>query len=385
MSRRIAPCLASLQVLSLALILTTELTAQSPIAFTDVTTAVGIDWVQVDRRFRMGAGGAFLDYDGDGWQDVLLSGGDSTPTLYRNLNGTSFQRVENAAFPRSLGQSYMCVTVGDIDNDGDPDVFFGRFGPNLLFRNDGGGVFTDITTPSLRGAVSEWTTTAAFGDYDNDANLDLYIGNYVMRPSFYPMHRPTPNELHRGNGDGTFADVTTPTVAGAGTALATAWTDFDADGDVDIFLGNDFGAFVEPNQVYRNDGPSALGTERGFSSVSQQLSADIGVFCMGIAIGDIDRDLDFDYYFTNLGRNVLLRNDGSAFADITTATRTELTFDLNTSSPVLFATSWGTGFHDFDNDGWLDLYVSNGHIPSAPEIDNADGPRTPCFAMTDRR
>ena len=370
MSRSFVPLLALLLALTPVLTLTTELTAQSPIAFTDVTTAVGIDWRQIESRFMMGAGGAFLDYDGDGWQDVLLSGGDSTPTLYRNLNGTSFQRVEHTAFPRSPSQPYICVTVGDIDNDGDPDLFFGRFGPNLLFRNDGGGVFTDITTPALRGALSEFTTTAAFGDYDSDANLDLYIGNYITLPSTYPRHRPTPNELHRGHGDGTFTDVTTPTLAGAGTALATAWTDFDSDGDVDIFVGNDFGAFVEPNQIYRNDGPAASGTAWAFSSVSRQLNEDVGIFCMGIAIGDIDRDLDFDYYVTNLGRNVLLRNDGSGFVDITTTTRTELTFDPNTSSPVLFATSWGTGFHDFDNDGWLDLYVSNGHIPAGAEIAN---------------
>ena len=102
----------------LALAVTAAPNAQSPIAFTDVTTAIGIDWRQIS-RLRMGAGGAFLDYDGDGWQDVLLSGGGSTPTLYRNLNGTSFQRVENVAFPGSPGPN-MRVAVGDIDNDGDP-------------------------------------------------------------------------------------------------------------------------------------------------------------------------------------------------------------------------------------------------------------------------
>ena len=176
-------------------------------------------------------------------------------------------------------------------------------------------------------------------------------------------------------------DVTSTTVAGAGTCLASTWTDYDQDGDCDIFVGNDFGAFVEPNQIYRNNGPDPSGQGWSFSSVSEQNGANAGIFCMGIAIGDIDRDLDFDYYFTNLGRNVLLRNDrpvaadgieegDSVFVDITDETGTTLTYDPKTSNPVLFATSWGTGFHDFDNDGWLDLYVSNGFVPASPQTAN---------------
>ncbi len=342
--------------------------AQSSLVLSDVTQSVGIDWVQVDPVTMMGAGGAFLDYDGDGWMDVLLSGGDSTPKLYRNtMNGASFVPVANAVFPPAFGDEGTNVTVGDIDNDGDPDVFFGRRGFNLLFRNDGGGVFTDITTPTMAGEWNRFTTSAAFGDFDSDGNLDLYVGNYIIPGSIFPNHTPEPNRIYRGHGDGTFTEITTPMLAGAGCTLATAWTDFDDDGDVDMMVANDFGDTVLPNKLYRNDGATFGGWQ--WTEVSAAMDFDIAIYCMGIAIGDIDRDLDFDYYFTNLGRNVLLRNDGSSFADITTASGTELTFDPDTV-PELLATSWGTGFADFDCDGWLDLYVSNGHIPAAPFIAN---------------
>ncbi|MBK8976189.1 MAG: CRTAC1 family protein [Planctomycetes bacterium] len=347
--------------------------AQSPsLVLTDVTRAVGIDWVQIDNNTMMGAGAAFLDFDGDGWLDVLLAGGDSTPGLYRNLGGgASFAAVTPSPFAPSRGEGYMCVTVGDIDGDGDPDVFFGRFGPNLLYRNDGGGAFTDITTPELAGGPFTFTTTAAFGDFDRDGALDLYVGNYIAPGSVGPYHTPTPNVLLRGRGDGTFTDVTDAVVAGAGTALASTWSDFDADGDVDIVLANDFGAFVEPNRLYRNDGPGTAGWT--FTECSAALGTDLRIYCMGIAPGDYDRDGDLDYYFTNLGRNAFLRNDGTSFTDVTTPTGTDVTWDPDTS-PRLLATSWGCGLHDFDDDGWLDLYVSNGHIPSDPAL--ANGLRT---------
>lgn len=348
------------------MIVATDASAQAPdeLVLTDVTVAAGIDWVQTDDFTMMGAACAFLDYDGDGWQDILLAGGLSAPGLYRNLQGAGFVHEARAVFDVTPFTGYMCVTVGDVDNDGDPDVFFGRWGANLLYRNDGAGVFTDITTPALAGSVARaFTTAAAFGDYDADGNLDLYVGNYVRTFNF-PNHTPEPNALFRGHGDGTFTEVTTPVLAGAGTALATTWSDFDADGDVDLLLGNDFGAFIEPNQVYRNDGPAPTGSGGPWSFVeaSAGYGMDAAIYCMGIAPGDFDRDGDLDYYFTNLGRNVLLRNDGATFADVTTATGTEVTFDP--LSPSEFATSWGCGFQDFDCDGWLDLYVSNGHIPS---------------------
>lgn len=347
------------------------------LVMTDVTQAVGITWEQIENNTMMGAGVAFLDFDGDGWLDILLAGGDAIPTLYHNEHGgTSFVAVTPSPLGTNPRYECMCVTVGDIDNDGDPDVFLGRFGRNALFRNDGGGRFTDITTPQLAGGQYEFTTTAAFGDFDGDGNLDLYIGNYITPGGVPPHHIPTPNVLLRGHGDGSFTDVTSPITAGAGTALASTFSDFDGDGDPDILLENDFGAFVEPNQIYRNDGP--VGGLWRFTQCAQQVGADVGMFCMGIAIGDIDRDGDLDYYLTNMGRNVLLRNVSGHFTDIATQTGTELTWDIETS-PLLLATSWGCGFADFDCDGWLDLYVSNGFIPADPAMANGEHTRNVLF------
>ncbi len=343
---------------------------------TDVTAAAGIDWVQQDDNTMMGAGGAFLDFDGDGWLDVLLAGGVSTPGLYRNLRDGTFAEVSPSPFAVSLGEEYLCTAVADFDNDGDPDVFFARYGPNLLYRNDGGGRFVDITTPALAMGIYTFTTAAAFGDYDRDGNLDLYVGNYIAPGSSPPVHTPSANFLFRGHGDGTFTDVTDPVLAGAGTALATTWSDFDGDGDADILLGNDFGSTVEPNQIYRNDGARAGGWN--FTECGAAMGANIAIYCMGIAIGDCDRDGDFDYYFTNLGRNVMLRNDGPTFVDITTQTGTEVTYDPSTSPPLL-ATSWGCGFVDFDHDGWLDLYVSNGFVPASPPLVNGTNTRNTLF------
>jgi hypothetical protein len=343
--------------------------AQGPqLSLTDVTQASGVDWVQIENNTTMGAGAAFLDFDGDGWEDILLVGGDSEPGLYRSTQqGARFVRVQPSPLRGSVAMETMCVTVGDIDNDGDPDVFIGRYGPNQLFRNDGGGAFTEITTPLIAGGRYDWTATAAFGDADGDGHLDLYIGNYISPISSFPNHTPVPNLLLRGAGNGTFANVTSPVVAGAGTALATAWSDYDGDGDVDILVGNDFGSTVEANQLYRNDGPAPGGL--AFSNVSAATGFDVSIYCMGIAIGDYDRDGDLDSYFTNMGRNAFLRNDGSSFTDVADATGTDLTHDLDAGAPVL-ATSWGTGFHDFDSDGWLDLYVSNGFITSDPSLPN---------------
>ncbi|MAG58780.1 MAG: hypothetical protein CMJ83_21030 [Planctomycetes bacterium] len=362
-------------VVTLALL---SLLAPAQVQFTDVTSGAGIAWMHIEPGQMMGVGGAWLDYDQDGWLDLLFVGGMTDPALYRNLGNGTFADVtaQSGIAPPVIAEWHMSATIGDYDDDGDPDVYIGTQNFNVLYRNNGNGSFTDVTAQA-NVAGQEWTTGAAFGDYDGDGDLDLYVGNYVAVVNF-PYHTPFPNRLHRNNGDGTFTDVTLETgTMGTGTTLAVSWTDFDDDGDVDLMVANDFGAFIEPNRLYRNDGPAPgpPGTWN-FTEVSSALGSDIAIYCMGITAGDFDRDLDLDYYYSNLGRNVLLRNDGAAgFADVTTATGTENTYDPTTSNPQLFATSWGVGFHDFDLDGWLDLYVSNGHIPAAPMI--ANGTATP--------
>ena len=337
------------------------------ICFTDVTAAAEITWAaSPSGTRRIGAGAAWFDADGDGWVDLLLASEGGSPTLFRNdADGTFTDVTAGSGIPILTADDLLsAAAAADYDNDGDTDLYLYYDGPNQLFANNGDGTFVDVTDTAGVAGLPMWTTAAAFGDYDNDGHLDLYVGNYIQEKMF-PDHTPYPNVLYRNNGDGTFTDVTVATgTAGAGTTLAAVWSDWDRDGDADLWVCNDFGSTIEPNRLYDNDGSG------GFTEIGASVNADLEIYCMGIAVGDYDRDDDLDYYFTNLGRNVLLRNDGASFSDVTTAAGVELATDACFTD--LFATSWGTAFHDLDSDGWLDLYVSNGHIPAAVEIDNPE-------------
>lgn len=334
------------------------------VCFTDLLPGSGITWEADGADTNLiGAGVALLDYDGDGALDILLGAEGGSPALYRNLGGGAFADVTAAAGIPSFTKMQRVVgfAVADYDADGDPDVYLYYRGPNLLLRNDG-GVFVDVAA-AAGVADPSWSAAAAWGDYDRDGLLDLYVGNYIAATSF-PLHTPHPNTLYKNNGDGTFTDVTAAAgVAGAGTTLAVTWSDYDGDGRPDLWVCNDFGMFIEPNRLYRN-------TPGGFVDVSEEVGAAAQLYCMGIAPGDYDGDGDLDYYFSNIGRNLLLRNDGAAgFTDVTAATATELTYDRCFTER--YTTSWAVAFEDFDDDGALDLYVANGHIPADPSIANA--------------
>lgn len=342
------------------LISTGVLPCEDGICFSTVTATVGIAFNTVG-AMMMGAGAAFLDVDGDGLLDIALSSESVGVRIYLNQGATFVDATAalNVA-PYAAPDHAMGLTAADYDNDGDTDLYVTALGPNRLYRNDG-GVLVDVTATAGVGDA-RWSTAAAFGDYDGDGDLDLYVGNYVAAPNF-PFHTPYPNALYRNDGDGTFTDVSAAMgVEGAGTTLAVTWTDFDGDRDLDLFVCNDFGAFVQPNQLYRNDGV-------GFTNISDVAGFDVGIFCMGIAAADYDGDLDLDYYFSNLGRNVFLENAANTFVDVTVPTGTALATD-QCRAPLL-TTSWGVGFVDFDNDGAQELYVSNGYVPAQGPIANA--------------
>lgn len=342
-----------------------------PIVFTERAAASGVVWSQVDNGSEMGAGCAFFDANGDGLLDVLLAGGKGAPGLFRNQGGGLFtDQSVGAGFQTPLpGQFIMGPFCADHDDDGDTDVFIAASGHNQLYRNDG-ATFTGVT--SAAGLIdTRWGATAAWGDYDQDGDLDLFVGNYVTIPS-----QPTPNILYRNEGNGTFTNVTVATgVGGNATTLASEWSDVDQDGDPDLWVGNDLGQFLHPNRLWRNDGAGAGPNDWQFQDVAPALGADAVIYCMGVASGDIDRDGDLDAHFTNIGPKLLLRNDGAAgYADVSAATGTEGTHDPY--QPTEQTTSWGNGFHDFDRDGWIDLYVAHGYItppgfvPSAQNAQN---------------
>jgi len=371
-----------------------------------------------------GAGVALWDFDGDGLLDVYLVNGSSLDrvrrgepapraALFRNLGDGTFRDVtgETGTANERWGQG---ACAGDIDNDGHPELYVTNFGPNRLYRRTGAR-FEDVA-PAAGVAVDTWSTGCAFGDYDGDGWLDLYVAGYVAFDPAKPPPAPVPassstpssaapaaaagasgtgpvgmgatlaagasfctyrsepvmcgplgltgapDHLFRNNRDGTFTDVTraagvedTKRLFGFGVA----WLDMDDDGRLDLFVANDSG----PNYLYRNRGDGR------FDDVSYPSGAALDgngrtQAHMGVAVGDYDNDGRSDLHVTNFADdfNVLYRNTGGgSFADVSFVSGI-----ARVSIPFL---GWGTDFLDYDNDGWLDLLVVNGHVyPAADRL-----------------
>lgn len=365
-----------------------------PIRLVDVAAQAGVTLQNLSGGPRKdylleiaGNGAAWLDYDGDGWLDLLIvngskiehieRGGDLMAALYRNQRNGKFTDVTKASGLTRTGWG-MGACAADYDNDGHADVYLTGYGANVLYRNRGDGTFADVTA---RAGVEEtrWSTGCAWGDYDRDGWLDLYVANYValdvrktptrgvnsfcqymgMDVLCGPRGLPAASDrLFRNNGDGTFTDVSQQAgIAGSAFyGFQVMFSDLDDDGWPDIYVAND----STPNFCFRNnrDGTfTDIALEAGVA-LSEEGRAQAG---MGLDIADYDRDGRLDVFVTNFSHdtNTLYRNTAEGFRIETTAA------GLGESSlPYL---GWGTGFVDLDNDSWLDLLVANGHI--YPEID----------------
>lgn len=344
--------------------------AAADLWFTDVTGDAEIAWSAWSPSTLEG-GGAFVDFDGDSLPDIVLtafaaSAESPHASAWRNRGDGTFEDVSQALGFGGIASPLTGVASADIDNDGDADLLFTSRSGSRLFRNDGGAGFVDISVAS--GVADQaWSTAAAFGDFDGDGLVDLYLGNYIVVAHF-PNHTGWPNRLLRNLGGGVFEDVTQASgTAGKGATFAASFTDFDGDGDVDLLVCNDHGAFVEPDKLYRNDGPSAAGTV--FTEVSATVGAGQAIYCMSIAAGDLDGDLRLDYYLSNLGANVLLMGAAGGFVEMASPLGVALAHEP--CPPHLLLSSWGSGAHDFDGDGRLDLYVSQGFLPADEAIATA--------------
>ncbi|MCH7762040.1 CRTAC1 family protein, partial [candidate division TA06 bacterium] len=327
----------------------------------------------------MGSGAAFLDYDNDGNLDLYIVNSGPLPgfgseevirnLLYRNEGDGTFTYVTEEAGVGDTGYG-MGVSVGDLDNDGYPDIFVTNFGPNLLYHNNGDGTFTDVTRKAGVGD-DRWGCSAAFLDYDGDGYLDLYVTNYLdftfdnhkfcgdpvknIRAYCHPDHyNGVEDILYRNNGDGTFSDVTK--AAGVsnpeGKGLGVICFDYDNDGDTDIYITND----SVRNFLYRNNGDGTFTDVTLFTGAgyNEDGKTEAG---MGTDFGDYDHDGYFDIFVTNLDyeTNTLYHNDeGDYFAD--------LTFLAGLGEPSIDYVGWGTNFIDYDNDGDEDLFLTNGHV-----------------------
>jgi len=302
------------------------------------------------------AGAAWGDVDGDGDPDVFLPRGNRPPQLWINDGGHFVD--EAAARGISGGGQLLGAVFVDYDNDGDQDLYVTANGPNLLYRNDGKGVFENVAAAA--GVADHGPSqSAAFGDYDRDGYVDLYVADHVGcrngRKLAFPDH------LYHNEGDGMFTDKTAlleqqGSTNGAG--FQATWVDVDGDGDLDLYLANDqFGPNPEPNVLWRNDGPAPGGGWR--FTVVPGAGAALRLSTMGIAPGDYDRDLDIDLLLTNMGPSVLLRNDGDLrFVDAAAAAH--VSRPMENARDI--AITWGAVFADLNNDGWEDLYVPAGRL-----------------------
>ena len=362
-----ASTLTRLALLSCAFLPLSPLRAQS---FVDASEEVGLVHVYYSGPYRMGGGAAFFDADNDGDLDLYITGGLEADVICLNQNGRFTPISAEAGLADTQEPLTLGVVTGDIDNDGFRDVFVTTPYRNLLFKNQGDGTFRNITAEA--GLTEEArSSSATFADFNLDGYLDLYVVNYVRTARFtYDedgningfAHECFPNHLYINNGDATFTERAAEFgVDDDGCGLATAATDYDNDGDVDLYVANDFGAYIEPNVLYRNEGGAR------FTDVSAASGMNAAIFGMGIAVGDYDNNGHLDYYVTNLGRNVLFQNQGDGtFLDVAVAAGVG-----NGQTGGQLATGWGTVFFDYNNDGWLDLFVGNGHIPSAEFLTNA--------------
>ena len=328
----------------------------------------------------MGSGGLFFDYNNDGHLDIYLvnsgalSGASQlyrdpnhTNVLYRNEgDGTFVDTTAAAGLQQNYGYGMGCLAA-DYDNDGDADLYLTNFGRNQLYRNDGDGTFTDVTSHAGVGD-GNWSVSASFGDFDLDGHLDLYVVNYLQYqletahacflqgihiycgPHEYPGARDT---LYRNNGDGTFTDVTTRAmVHNTGKGLGVLFTDYNNDGYPDIFVAND----AVPDFLYQNNKDGTF-TDVAITAGVAYNSEGRATASMGIASGDYDNDGVQDLFVTNfsLEINSLFRNDNEGFYTMTT-------FEAGLADPSFSKLGFGTQFLDADNNGALDLFVANGHV-----------------------
>ena len=378
---------------------------EGPVIFEDVAEKSGLArWRHVmgtaERSFileTVGSGVALLDYDNDGWLDIYLVNGSTYDAmngkaeaphaaLFHNNHDGTFTDVAVRAGVTNDRWGFG-VAVGDYDNDGWPDLYVTNFGKNRLYHNNHDGTFTDVAEKAGV-ALGNWSTGATFGDYDGDGWLDLFVPGYVHYDLEHPpvpgsaavafstcefraikvMCGPRglkgePDHLFHNNGDGTFTDVSVK--AGVGDpnnyyGLTAVFADVNNDGRLDLMVAND----STPNYLYINKGD---GTFEDASYASGYALNENGreTASMGIAVGDFRNNGLLDLYNTVFSDdyNPLYRNDGGGnFSDVS--------YQTGIAEVTIPFLGWGTGFLDYDNDGWKDLFVANGHV--YPAVDKSD-------------
>ncbi len=378
---------------------------KGPVVFEDDTKAAGLSsWQHVmgtkEKKYILetdGSGVGLIDYDNDGWLDIYLVNGSTydalsgrtTPphaALFHNNHDGTFTDVAAKAGVTNDRWGFG-VAIGDFDNDGWPDIFVANFGKNRLYRNNHDGTFTDVAEKAGV-TLGNWSDGATWGDYDGDGRLDLFVSGYVH----YDLnHQPTPDDgsvafafcqlhgvpvmcgphglkgepdhLFHNNGDGTFTDVSVK----AGVADTSAYygftsifVDVNNDGKVDLLVAND----SEPNYLYINKGDGTFDDQSYISGFALNKDGR-EIASMGLAVGDYMNNGLLDLLVTDFSDDfkALYRNDGDA-------SFTDVADEAGISQMAVPFVGWGDGFIDFDNDGWLDIMMINGHV--YPQVDEHD-------------
>src|SRR5438552_382465 len=367
--------------------------ASPSVQFDNITQTAGIHFVHYKGSNgtstileEAGPGVCVADYDGDGWQDIYFVNGrdlykrgvSARNALYHNKGDGPFTDVTDRAGVPGDAYGLGCVW-GDYDNDGFPDLYVTQYGKNVLYHNKGDGTFTDVTDRAGVGGMDTgfpFHTGATFFDYDRDGYLDLYVGGYAnfgpasqrtctiganiptsCRPTLYGG---TPPVLYHNNGNGTFTNVTK--AAGMyqpkGLNLAVGASDYDEDGWPDLFVANDgIEAYLYHNNHNGKFTNVAMPAGMALSMGGGAMAA------MCISLGDYNNDGHLDLFISDFQDNSdhIWRNDGKGFFD-------EVSDAVGITEPTRNVLSFGGGFFDYDNDGWLDVFIANGHVYPEVEI-----------------
>ena len=371
------------------------LQAESQVQFVDITASTGINFrhsngAKNDYQLpeTLGSGGAFFDYNNDGYLDLyLINSGDlgsqgisknsdqssNTSLLYHNNGDGTFKDI-TASTGIDNKNNYGQATA-DYDNDGDIDLYVTNFGHNNLYQSNGNGTFSEV---SKKASVADpsWSTSATFFDYDRDGYLDLYVVNYVVysltasyrkcydddiRNYCHPKYfEGSPDQLYKNNGDGTFTNTTKAAgisdIGGPyqGKGLGVVAADFNNDRYSDLYVAND----DTPNYLFLNGGDSTF-MEIGIFTGCAYSSDGVAQAGMGVDTGDYNEDGLLDIFVTNFSyeTNALYQNNGDG-------TFTDVIYKSRLGEESYLSLGFGTNFLDYNNDGYLDLFIANGHISS---------------------